>query len=42
MRGRSYVVGVQWHPEFHRPGDERLLDQTPILEEFLAEARRRA
>jgi putative glutamine amidotransferase len=42
LRGRSYVLGVQWHPELHRPGDDRLLDQGPILEEFLAEARRRA
>ena len=41
LKGRSYVVGVQWHPEFHRPDDDRLLDPTPILEEFLTEARRR-
>jgi putative glutamine amidotransferase len=41
MKGRSYVFGVQWHPEFHRPDDDRLLDSTPILEEFLGEARRR-
>jgi putative glutamine amidotransferase len=41
LRGRSYAVGVQWHPEFHRPDDERLLDPGPMLEEFLAEARRR-
>lgn len=40
MKGRSYVFGVQWHPEFHCPDDERLLDPAPILEEFLAEARR--
>ena len=39
--GHSFVVGVQWHPEFHRPDDDQLLDPTPILEEFLAEARRR-
>jgi putative glutamine amidotransferase len=42
LRGRSYVFGVQWHPEFYKPVDEHLLDQSPILEEFLAEARRRA
>jgi len=40
-RGRGYVFGVQWHPELHRPGDEGVLDGGPILEEFLAEARRR-
>ena len=41
-RGRSYVFGVQWHPEFLRARDETVLDCTPILEEFLLEARRRA
>jgi putative glutamine amidotransferase len=41
MKGRSYVFGTQWHPEFHRSDDTELLDSTPILEEFLAEARRR-
>jgi len=41
LKGRNYVFGVQWHPEFHRPEDERLLDSSPILEEFLGEARRR-
>ncbi|MCC6532841.1 MAG: type 1 glutamine amidotransferase [Burkholderiales bacterium] len=41
LKGRGYVFGVQWHPEFHRPDDARLLDSAPILEEFLAEARRR-
>ena len=40
-KGRGYVVGVQWHPEFHRPGDENLLDSALLLEEFLNEARRR-
>lgn len=42
LRGRSYVLGVQWHPEFHRPGDDKVLSSGPILEEFLGEARRRA
>ena len=41
LKGRSYVFGVQWHPEFHRPDDQHVLDPTPILEEFLTEARRR-
>ncbi len=38
----TYVFGVQWHPEFHRPNDATLMDCTPIREEFLAEARKRA
>lgn len=35
--GRGFVVGVQWHPEFHH-GDG-LLDCSPLLEAFLAAAR---
>ena len=38
--GASWVLGMQWHPEFH-PGREGLLDCAPVLEEFLREARRR-
>lgn len=41
-KGRGYVFGVQWHPEFHRPGDDATLDSTILLEDFLNEARRRA
>lgn len=37
-RGPSYVVGVQWHPEFHDPSDQQLLDGNPLLKEFLGEA----
>ena len=37
--GRGFVFGVQWHPEFHAPGDEGILDCAPILDEFLAAAR---
>lgn len=40
--GRSYVLGVQWHPEFHAPGDEAVLDSAPILDEFLRAAQRAA
>jgi len=42
-RGPSYVLGVQWHPEFmHAPlSDDRHLDGTPILNEFLDAARER-
>jgi putative glutamine amidotransferase len=41
LEGRSYVFGVQWHPEFHPPGAPNLLDSTPILDEFLAAAGKR-
>lgn len=34
-----FVVGVQWHPEFHLPGRDDLLDCTPILDAFFAEVR---
>lgn len=37
-RKAPFVVGVQWHPEFHRTGDE-LLDCTPLLDHFLRAAR---
>ncbi len=37
--GDSYVLGLQWHPEFHS-GREGLLDCAPVLEGFLREARR--
>ena len=36
--GPGFVLGVQWHPEFHAPGDDSVLDCTPILEEFLRAA----
>jgi putative glutamine amidotransferase len=39
--GGSYVVGVQWHPEFHRDEHGDLLDSGPILLEFLQAARER-
>jgi len=38
--GPSYLFGVQWHPEFHDPTDPSLLDDTPILDDFLATAAR--
>ncbi|KAF1014293.1 MAG: type 1 glutamine amidotransferase [Burkholderia sp.] len=34
-----FVVGVQWHPEFHRAGSTELLDCTPLLDAFLRSAR---
>ncbi|TDQ45105.1 gamma-glutamyl-gamma-aminobutyrate hydrolase family protein [Tepidicella xavieri] len=36
--GRSFVCGVQWHPEFHHLSDD-LLDCHPLLEAFLNAAR---
>lgn len=41
--GASYVVGVQWHPELHDDAGRELLDDSPLLMEFLrcAEERRR-
>nr|MBL8412270.1 type 1 glutamine amidotransferase [Dechloromonas sp.] len=41
LDGKAYVTGLQWHPEFHPPGAEHLLDCTPILDEFLNAARGR-
>ena len=41
LEGRPYVLGLQWHPEFHPPGSPDLLDCTPILDEFLSAARGR-
>lgn len=38
--GPSYVLGVQWHPEFHPPGDASFIDDTPLLDDFLATAAR--
>ncbi len=34
--GSSYVFAVQWHPEFHPQGDASYIDDTPILDDFLA------
>jgi len=37
--GPGWVAGVQWHPEFHRPGDPATLDDRPLRDDFLAAAR---
>jgi gamma-glutamyl-gamma-aminobutyrate hydrolase PuuD len=37
-RKARFVMGLQWHPEFHRHGGD-LLDCTPILDNFLSAAR---
>jgi putative glutamine amidotransferase len=39
--GPSYVMGVQWHPEFMDPDDPKLLDGRPLLDAFLAACRHR-
>ena len=39
MRGACYVTGFQWHPEFHAD-TTGLLDSGPILNDFLAAARK--
>jgi GMP synthase-like glutamine amidotransferase len=35
LETKPYVLGLQWHPEFHTPGAADLLDCMPILDEFL-------
>ena len=37
-QGASYVFGVQWHPEFHDRGDRSFIDDTALLDDFLAAA----
>ncbi|MGC9163653.1 MAG: gamma-glutamyl-gamma-aminobutyrate hydrolase family protein [Thiomonas sp.] len=39
--GRNFLLGLQWHPEFHHPSNPELLDCTPILDEFLRHVRKR-
>jgi putative glutamine amidotransferase len=34
--GHSFVVGVQWHPEFMDPGDPTVIDSKPLLRAFLS------
>lgn len=36
--GSSFVMGLQWHPEFHPQGAGGLLDGSPVLQEFLNQA----
>jgi putative glutamine amidotransferase len=38
-RGPSYLAAVQWHPEFHDPADDSVIDDAPILADFLDAAR---
>ena len=37
-RGQSFVAAVQWHPEFHRPAEQGVIDDAPILDDFLGAA----
>ncbi|MGZ5079228.1 MAG: gamma-glutamyl-gamma-aminobutyrate hydrolase family protein [Usitatibacter sp.] len=39
--GHSFVVGVQWHPEFMDPKDPSLIDSRPLLRQFLAACEQR-
>jgi acyl-CoA reductase-like NAD-dependent aldehyde dehydrogenase len=32
------VFAVQWHPEFHPPGDRSFIDDTPLLDDYLRHA----
>ncbi|MEO8485817.1 MAG: type 1 glutamine amidotransferase [Betaproteobacteria bacterium] len=36
--GASYVLGVQWHPEFHPDADRSFIDDRPLLDDFLRHA----
>lgn len=40
-KDRGFLIGVQWHPEFHRPRDTAVLDMTPLLDAFLDAVRKR-
>jgi putative glutamine amidotransferase len=37
-RGPSFVAAVQWHPEFHKPAEHGVIDDAPILQDFLGAA----
>jgi putative glutamine amidotransferase len=39
--GHSFVVGVQWHPEFMSPNDASLVDSGPLLRAFLSACEQR-
>jgi gamma-glutamyl-gamma-aminobutyrate hydrolase PuuD len=38
-RKAPFVLGLQWHPEFHHQDNDELLDCTPVLDAFLRAAR---
>jgi putative glutamine amidotransferase len=35
-QGRGYIAATQWHPEFRARGESSMLDDTPLLQDFLA------
>jgi len=35
--GSSFVMGVQWHPEFHSSQEGHLLDSGPVVSNFLSQ-----
>ena len=37
-KGPTHVFGVQWHPEFHDRDDRSFIDDTALLDDFLAAA----
>ena len=39
--GDNFILGVQWHPEFHDGRDSRLLPADPMMQEFLQAAAQR-
>jgi putative glutamine amidotransferase len=39
--GENFLLGVQWHPEFHDGADERLLPADPLMQAFLDAAAER-
>jgi gamma-glutamyl-gamma-aminobutyrate hydrolase PuuD len=36
MDRARFIVGVQWHPEFHDGRDPELMDRAPLMQSFLA------
>ena len=38
---RAYVLGLQWHPEYHDAQDPEMLSSKPILDNFLREVAQR-
>ena len=40
--GPAFVVGVQWHPEFHDGREPELLAADPLMRAFLDAAQARA